>query len=125
MGLPRVLVVEDDEDIRDSLIDFLADHGYAATGAIDGRDALARLATHESPPSIIILDLMMPNMDGRQFLEEHQRDPALARIPVVVVSAYRDMPPSINDFAIAGHVRKPLDLKELLTLLEKHRVPGN
>jgi CheY-like chemotaxis protein len=117
-----VLVVEDDDDIRDSLIDFLEDHGYTATGAVDGSDALARLRA-EPRPAIVILDLMMPNMDGRAFLEEHQRDPALARIPVVVVSAYRDMPPAIDAFAIAGHLRKPLDLGALLAALEKHRLP--
>ena len=124
MGAPQVLVVEDDEDIRDSLMDFLEDHGYAPRGATDGRDALALLAAADLPPSIVILDLMMPILDGRAFLEAHRRDPALARFPVIVVSAYQDIPPSIKEFAIAGHLRKPLDLDALLVMLEQHRLPA-
>jgi len=124
MDAPEVLVVEDDEDIRDSLMDFLEDHGYVAVGASDGRDALTRLTgVKPPPPSIIILDLMMPIMDGRTFLEEQRRDPALAGIPVIVISAYREIPAGIHELGIAGHMRKPLDLNGLLAMLKQHRLP--
>src|SRR5881392_3915466 len=86
-----VLVVEDDEDIRDSLVEFLGDEGYEARGAGNGREALSLLAAIAPPPCLIILDLMMPVMDGRTFREEQLRRPDVADIPVIVISAYRDL----------------------------------
>ena len=71
----RVLVVEDEEMIRDSLVEILADSGYDAIAAVDGRDALDKLRTGSPRPCLILLDLMMPIMDGWSFREQQRSDP--------------------------------------------------
>src|SRR5262245_11415139 len=81
-----VLVVEDDNDIRDALTLILRDQGYQVDSASNGQEALDQLR-RGSPANLIVLDLMMPVMDGWQFRHEQQRDPTLAGIPVVIVSA--------------------------------------
>jgi len=78
----RVLVVEDEEMIRDSVIEFLDDQGFEAFGASDGKEALDKLTNGEQLPCLILLDLMMPIMDGRAFREKQLQNPALAEIPV-------------------------------------------
>ena len=89
MGEPEtksILVVDDDADIRHSLTEILVDEGYAALTAGNGSEALSLIRANH-PPSLIVLDLMMPIMDGYEFLAEQQRDGELAHIPVVVVTA--------------------------------------
>jgi CheY-like chemotaxis protein len=121
MTAPHViLVVEDDELIRDSLVEFLDEQGYQATGAVDGVDALGRLRSGAPLPCVIVLDLMMPNMDGRSFREEQLRDPRLAAIPVIVVSAYRDVAKNAAELAVAHYLPKPLKLPVLLDLVQQH-----
>jgi CheY-like chemotaxis protein len=83
---PQVLVVEDDAPIREALCAVLRDDGYAVAEAGDGQEALEFLRTHPTP-RVILLDLMMPVMDGWTFLREQAADPALAGIPVVVITA--------------------------------------
>ena len=84
-----VLVVEDDLDIRQALMEILDEHGFAALGARDGAEALDLLSRATELPCLILLDLMMPVMDGASFREAQRKDPRLASIPVVVLSAYR------------------------------------
>ena len=115
-----ILVVEDDELIRDSLVEFLDEQGYEATGAVDGVDALGRLRSGAPLPCVIVLDLMMPNMDGRSFREEQLRDPRLAAIPVIVVSAYRDVAKNAAELAVTDFLPKPLKLPVLLDLVQQH-----
>jgi len=86
-----ILVVDDDRDIRDSLVEVLGEHGYPVIGAGNGVEALEILRTSAPPPSLILLDLMMPVMDGREFRERQLENPALADIPVIVISAYNDV----------------------------------
>jgi CheY-like chemotaxis protein len=118
----RVLVVEDDGLIRESLLEVLADHGYQVTGAGNGREALTALAT--SPrPDVILLDLMMPVMDGRSFRDEQLRDPDLAGIPVVVLSAASDVLRVAADMGVAGVLRKPVTLGALIAELRRHAGP--
>src|SRR5215510_585271 len=81
----RVLLVEDDADLREALIDDLADSGNEVIEARDGAEALAIM--RETRPDIVVLDLLMPVMDGWQFRVEQRRDPELARTPVVAISA--------------------------------------
>ena len=119
----HVLVIEDDSDIRTALIDVLNEHGYEAVGAINGLDALQKLrAPQEKKPCVIVLDLMMPVMDGRAFREEQLNSPELASIPVVVVTAYRD----IIDQAmrITDFLRKPLDLDDLVATVRRYCAPA-
>jgi CheY-like chemotaxis protein len=112
-----VLIIDDDEEIRESIIDFLQDHGYAPVGAANGKDALEKLCGGLPEPCLIILDLMMPVMDGRTFRDEQLRDPELARIPVVVVSAFREAPAVVEDMDCAALVSKPLDFERLLRVV--------
>ena len=84
-----VLVVEDDDDLRDLLTSLLEHEGFEVASARNGLDALEYLRTH-APPCIIVLDLMMPVMSGPEFRAEQLRDGDLADIPVVVLSASHD-----------------------------------
>ena len=89
MGEPdtkSILVVDDDADIRHSLTEILVDEGYDALTAGNGREALSMIRANHLP-SLIVLDLTMPIMDGYEFLIEQRRDDALAGLPVVVVTA--------------------------------------
>jgi CheY-like chemotaxis protein len=115
----EVMVVEDDDDIRESLVEFLEEHGYHPVQAHHGRDALQKLNASPQRPRLIVLDLMMPVMDGRDFREEQLRHPELARIPVVVISAYRDVDLRAGALHLQ-HLKKPLDLRELLRVVQLH-----
>jgi CheY-like chemotaxis protein len=114
----RVLVVDDDKDIRDTIVELLSDEGYEVVSARDGVEALKRL--RERPTDLVILDLMMPRMDGWQFRREQVADPHLAHIPVVVVSAYGHR----DDIEAEAFVPKPCDLQALLDAVERHASPG-
>jgi CheY-like chemotaxis protein len=117
-----VLVVDDDRDIRDSLIETLEDHGYQASGASNGAEALALLRT--SPrPCLILLDLMMPVMDGRGFREEQLKNPAWADIPVVVISAYSNVEAQAQELATA-FVRKPVSTRPLIDVVRRYCCAG-
>lgn len=113
----RILVVDDEETIRDSLVDIVRDNGYEAVGATDGRDALTKLRGAPGRWGLIILDLTMPVMDGRAFREEQRRDPAIAAIPVIVLSAYRDVAKRVADLDITHCLAKPIDLALLVELV--------
>jgi CheY-like chemotaxis protein len=116
----RILVVDDDETIRDSLVEFLADSGYDAVGAVNGRDALDKLEAPNPRPCMIVLDLMMPVMDGKAFRDEQLRDPVVSSIPVVVISAYKDVTTRAEELSATAHLKKPLKLSELLALVRQH-----
>jgi CheY-like chemotaxis protein len=112
-----VLLVEDDADIREGLTDLLRDRGFAVVAAGDGREALALLRGLDMPPSAILLDLMMPIMDGYSFLEERRKDPSLADIPVAIITAGRGVDPRRLAEAIPI-VPKPINVPSLFTLLD-------
>jgi CheY-like chemotaxis protein len=118
-----VLVVEDDADIREGLSALLDAEGYPVMLAGDGREALDVLSHESTTPGLILLDLMMPRMNGWQFLEAVKDSPEAARIPIVVMSAYRENDHRISDAALARRVaflRKPVDVKLLLRLIEHY-----
>lgn len=114
----QILVVDDEEMIRDSLVEFLDEHGYQAVGAVNGQDALQKLGGLR--PCLIILDLMMPVMDGHAFRQQQLSDPELSTIPVLILSAYHDVAKSASALAVADHLSKPLKLHDLLMLVQKH-----
>lgn len=112
-----VLLVEDDKDIQDSLLDLLDMEGYTARGAFDGAQALEVLHSSEGLPSLILLDLMMRGMSGREFLEAQMADPRLRAVPVVIMSADgRPADEALNRQA-AGYLRKPADIDEILEVV--------
>jgi CheY-like chemotaxis protein len=82
----RVVVIEDDEDLRELVVQHLAELGFESVGFADGRAALAALRRPGPMPAVILLDLEMPGMSGWEFRREQLRDPLLARIPVVIAS---------------------------------------
>jgi len=109
-----VLVVDDDSGIRESLKLLLDDHGYQTYTARDGEEALELLAEIE-PPVVILLDLIMPRMDGRRFLSAKKASP-LAAVPVVVITALDlDLRLDSVDF-----LQKPFSPQALLKLVSHH-----
>ncbi len=114
----QVLIVEDDLDIRESLAELLELQGYGVLQAHDGRAALDVLAAG-ARPGLILLDLMMPGMDGATFLEEQRARPELAQIPVVVLTAARV---DLSALAPTAVLLKPVVLEELWQVLEEHAV---
>jgi CheY-like chemotaxis protein len=114
-----VLVVDDDRDIRDSLVELLEHLGYAAHGASNGLDALAVLRAGGELPCVILLDLMMPGMDGHGFRAAQRAEPALADIPVIVLSAYADADTQASALGVEC-LRKPLTAKMLIAAVRRH-----
>lgn len=114
----RVLVVDDDRAIRDEIADLLANAGYEVAVAADGEDALARLRDM-APPSVILLDVMMPRLDAVGFCRAKQRHPALADIPVVVFSAYANLGSVATEVGAAASLEKPLRAAKLLETVRK------
>lgn len=110
----HVLVVEDEELIRDSLGPLLEAEGYEVSCSENGREALHRLHT-ESPPDLIVLDLRMPVMDGWEFRTIQRDDPKLGRIPVVAISA--DGSPHAAAISAEAFLRKPVAAKDLLATI--------
>ena len=115
-----ILVVDDDLDILESMSRLLKSAGYDVVTATDGQLALDRLRGGTTP-SVILLDLMMPGMNGWQFLDELHRDPSLTAIPVVIVSggSYRER--EIKSLGVAGYLKKPFDASTLLAMVEQFR----
>jgi CheY-like chemotaxis protein len=102
-----VLVVDDDADIREAVVEALADAGYPVVQAANGVEALHEMRT--VAPCLVFLDLMMPVMDGWEVVAQMDRDPSLAGVPVCVVSAHDKDPP--RNVRV---LRKPVSLQALL-----------
>lgn len=116
----RVLVVDDDNEIRETMIELLTDQGYEAVGARDGYEALAQLRDPDDRWGLVLLDLMMPNMDGRAFRAEQLLDPSIAPIPVVIVSAMTDVATAAEELQVAAHMTKPASLRDLIQVVQRY-----
>lgn len=117
----RILVVEDDDDMSDTLCELLDDCGYEAFAAHNGQDALDQLrAGTAAPPSIILLDLTMPVLDGRGFRRAQLQEPTLRDIPVIVLTAQPDVAAVCEELKITGFLRKPVRLDPLLSLIRRY-----
>jgi len=112
-----VLIVEDDEDLREMMAQMLTLEGYEAATAANGREALEYLQEAQTP-EVILLDLMMPVMDGWEFRRRQQADPALARVPVIVLSALD--PSRAAGVDAVAFLKKPLDFDHLLALVRTY-----
>lgn len=114
-----ILLVEDDRDIRESLIDALVDEGYRVVGALDGVDALEKLRASHEIPQLILLDLMMPRMNGTEFRRALSQVPLWSSIPVVVITA--DAQARAKAEAIGAHsfLRKPVKLRDLFAMVNR------
>ncbi|HTJ44600.1 MAG TPA: response regulator [Kofleriaceae bacterium] len=110
-----VLIVDDDEGIRESLADILSDHGYPIATAANGRDALEWLRAQSAPPRAILLDLMMPVMDGWQAMEAIERERLVTRDRIIVITAQRDarVPPGVEA------IKKPMTAATVLEAIAR------
>ena len=111
-----VLIVEDDEDLRDMMAQMLTIEGFDTSVAANGREALEYLH-RETRPHVILLDLMMPVMDGWEFRRRQKADPDLAPVPVIVLSA---LDPARAAVDATAFLKKPLDFDHLLELVRIH-----
>jgi DNA-binding response OmpR family regulator len=118
-GLPRVLVVEDEDAVGEVIADVLADAGFAVRRARNGREGLSVLG--QWLPSVIILDLMMPVMDGWEFRRRQVSDATIAAVPVVVLSALD--PGRAGELGGTAFLKKPLDFDHLLELVRRFCAP--
>ena len=116
-----ILVVEDDKDLRESLAEALELEVYATVCVENGQAALSHLATG-ARPCLILLDLMMPMMDGWTFRQEMLKDPSLASIPVIVMTAAS----AARAAAVAAQVviYKPLHMSRVMDVVQEHCPDG-
>ena len=113
----QILVVDDDAGSRDALAKLLRGEGFAVV-AVDSGVAAMESLRRPPLPRLIVVDLMMPDMDGWDFRHEQKRDAELARIPVIAVSAVGTLPDADASF------RKPLDFEKFLTAVKRHVQPS-
>lgn len=118
-----ILLVEDDDDIRDAVQDALDRRGYRTFAVPDGRAALDHLRATAELPGLILLDLTMPRMSGWEFLEHREADPALAAIPVVILSAVANVEEKPHAGEWAGVLTKPVTLDTLLETVRRFVEP--
>lgn len=116
MPRPLIYVVDDDRDIREALSDILADGGYDVHCYSNGREAADALAASEVP-NLILLDWMMPEMDGEEFMRHECARILKEEIPVVVVSAVADRVSHLP--GIQSTLAKPMEIDDLLEIVEK------
>jgi CheY-like chemotaxis protein len=122
-SVPTVLVVDDDGDIRDAICLVLEHNGYRALAASNGEEALTRLRAN-APVDLILLDMMMPVMDGWGFRKSQPDGPAFVEIPVIVLTGDGRASSKAAAIGAAGYLKKPLDLGDLLAAVARHCAPG-
>jgi CheY-like chemotaxis protein len=117
---PEILIIDDDFELREGIAQTLADEGLRVATAENGREGLEYLRRAPAP-RLILLDLMMPIMNGWQFCAFKRADPALAPIPVVAVSAAAKLDPTSPYYIdVDGVITKPVDVDELLSMVWRH-----
>ena len=115
-----MLVVDDDEPIRNVVSDVLSDEGYDVSVAVDGADALT--SCRNSCPDLILLDLNMPGVDGRAFLAAYRREQACPA-PVVIFSAVQNAVGVATEIAADGFLNKPFVIADLAAIVRRHLAP--
>jgi CheY-like chemotaxis protein len=119
MSRSSVLIVEDDADVREALVFFLQGEGYEVVEAGHGAEALQELHRNDRV-GLILLDLMMPVMNGWEFRAAQTNDPRLAAIPVVIITADHSAARKAADAGAAGCLLKPVDLPDLLDYVGRY-----
>lgn len=113
--MKQVMIIEDDIEIRSILEETLEFYSYETLAAANGKEALEILLHSEYLPQLILLDLMMPIMNGWEFAKEIKKHKRLASIPILVVSAFVDQADSIE---CEGFIEKPINMKKFLVRIE-------
>lgn len=109
----HILIVDDEEDIREALRDVFEEEGYVVTTATNGREAIDVLQG-ATKPNVILLDLMMPVMNGAEFIQHKKNAKELDAIPVIVMSADAKTRQKAMELGVQDHLRKPVELDDLL-----------
>ena len=121
-GWTQILVVDDERDIRDALAELLADAGFTVATAEDGARALDWMRAHPGSPGVVLLDMMMPVMDGFSFLAHREQEPALRAVPVVAFTANGLAgQEAVESGCVEAVLQKPLSWRQLMRLLQ-HRL---
>ena len=120
----EVLIVEDDAEIRDFASELLELQGFHVTRAADGQQALEQLRAGDGTTCLILLDLMMPTMSGEEFRKAQLDDPAIASIPVVLMSGGGDMIAKARELGITEFMTKPMSLTCLVSVVERYCARG-
>lgn len=107
-----ILLIDDDRDVRESMKSVLEIQGYHVVTAVNGLEGVEKLKALDKLPCVILLDLMMPDVNGWQFLDMQSADPKLRDVPVVICSAYMETAKSIR--TVDGFIPKPVQLNSLL-----------
>jgi CheY-like chemotaxis protein len=115
-----IYVIEDDRDIRESMIEFLESEGYQVGGASNGQEALDYLRKTSDLPNLILLDLMMPIKDGIAFRDEQRDDAVLGKVPVVIMSADAHLQDKKVRAGVNEFLKKPVDLDDLLKVVDQY-----
>jgi CheY-like chemotaxis protein len=122
MSSNQVLIVDDDAAILEMIAELLSYEGYMVVTCSEGRQAVA--FAHTAPPALILLDLMMPEMSGWQVISTLRSSPQTRAIPVVLLSARRDLADAARELKVAAYLEKPFDLEELLDLVRHYVTLG-
>lgn len=115
----RILVVEDDTSIRELLVELLESEGFTVSAAANGLEGLKSLQA-EGSPDLILIDLMMPVMDGYSFRNEQLKNSQWAKIPTVVMSAEANAKEKMKNFNITAFLSKPVELDTILKTISCH-----
>ena len=113
----RILIVEDDHSIRELLVELLQGEGYDVTSAVNGLEGLKCLEQNSSF-NLILIDLMMPVMDGYTFRTEQMKNPKFSKIPVVVMSAEANAKEKLKSYQITAFLSKPVELDTIIKTVE-------
>lgn len=114
-----ILLIEDDADIRESITDLLESEGYQLFTADNGLSGLKTLSTMNPLPSLILVDMMMPQMGGHDFCMEKSKIENYRQVPVVLMSADSDLEQKTKDAGATGYIKKPLDIYKLIAEVDK------
>jgi CheY-like chemotaxis protein len=115
----RILVVEDDTSIRELLVELLESEGYEVASAVNGLEGLKHLQSQNNP-DLILIDLMMPVMDGYSFRTEQLKNPDWSKIPTVVMSAEANAKEKMKNFNITAFLSKPVELDTILKTVARY-----
>lgn len=115
----QVLIVEDDQDIRELMVEILESEGYSTMAAACGREGLQKLTDSVKKPDLILLDLRLPGLDGFQFREAQLQNPSIADIPVVLISADTGLEEKNNRIGASGVLKKPVELDALVEMVKQ------
>jgi CheY-like chemotaxis protein len=115
----KILIIEDDQSIRELLVELLESEGYSVAQATHGAEGLSYLVNNPNP-DLILMDLMMPVMDGYGFRAEQMKNSKWSTIPVVVMSAEAAAREKLKPYAVTAFLSKPVELEAILDAVERY-----